>query len=79
LAARAVAEFQELDPPAQEADALTELGIVQSMAGDVAAARKALTGAIEIFKQLDDRSGEARATCMLGELGVRLAATNKGR
>ena len=65
---RAAAETAErLACPAQLADALTELGILQQLTGDLAAARGTLTRAAELHHAARQRQGEANT---LAELGI---------
>jgi tetratricopeptide (TPR) repeat protein len=59
-----------------EADALTELGTIQRMAGDYQAADRSLTLSLERYHDLGDRRGEASA---LKDLGAVQALTGEYR
>jgi tetratricopeptide (TPR) repeat protein len=56
------------DLRAGQAWALEGLGVVQRLAGDCPAATASLTRAVELFRDLGDRHGQAGASINLGEL-----------
>ena len=56
------------DCPAAHAGALTDLGIVRRQTGDLPGAGEALTRALEIYRRIGHRHGEAAALTELGGL-----------
>jgi tetratricopeptide (TPR) repeat protein len=55
--------------PVTHADALTDLGIMRRLSGDLAGAQEALTRAVEIHRATGERRGEAEALVELGRAG----------
>jgi tetratricopeptide (TPR) repeat protein len=68
----ALAAAQRLRDKLGQADALTEMGILQRLTGRLAGAARDLEAALNLFRDLDDRNGQASA---LAELGSVRAAT----
>ena len=62
-----------------EANALSNLGIVQQATGGHPAAAANLTRALELYRDLGDRLGEAEALNSLGKLSLASAAPAKAR
>ena len=62
----AAAAARRLGDRAGEADALTELGIIRRLTGDVPGATAAIDRSLELYREIGDRAGAANALTQLG-------------
>ena len=71
--------FRDLDDRAGEAYALTELGLVHQLTGNLPTAAASQRQALVLFRDAAERIGEAEALNNLGELLTAPATTRRAR